>query len=89
VGVQDVRGSDPVGKCLIFYRKGNKNHELGTGFFVQRKIITAVKSVASVSDRMSYIILRGYWFHITVLNIHAPTVDKIDNVKYACGCVWV
>jgi hypothetical protein len=26
---------------------------------------------------MSYIILRGLWCH-TVLNVHAPTEDKID-----------
>jgi hypothetical protein len=30
---------------------------------------------------LSYIILRGHWFHITVLNVHAPTEDKIDDVK--------
>jgi exonuclease III len=30
---------------------------------------------------MSYIILKGRWFHITVLNVHAPTGDKIDDVK--------
>jgi hypothetical protein len=27
------------------------------------------------------LILRGCWFHIIVLNIHAPTEDKIDDVK--------
>jgi hypothetical protein len=30
---------------------------------------------------MSYIILRGCWFHIIVLNIHAATQDNIDDVK--------
>jgi hypothetical protein len=30
---------------------------------------------------MSYIILRGRWFHIIVLNAHAPTEDKTDDVK--------
>jgi hypothetical protein len=30
---------------------------------------------------LSYIILRGRWFHIVVLNVHAPTEDKIDDVK--------
>jgi hypothetical protein len=34
-----------------------------------------------VSDRVSYIILRGCWFHINVLNVHAPTEDKIGDVK--------
>jgi hypothetical protein len=38
----------------------NENHELSTGFFVH---ISAVKRIEFVSDRMSYIILRGRWCH--------------------------
>jgi endonuclease/exonuclease/phosphatase family metal-dependent hydrolase len=30
---------------------------------------------------MSYIILRGRWCHIIVLNVQAPTEDKTDDVK--------
>jgi hypothetical protein len=30
---------------------------------------------------MTYIILRGRWCHIIVLDVHAPTEDKIDYVK--------
>jgi hypothetical protein len=30
---------------------------------------------------MSYIILRGRWFHIIVLNVHAPTEDRNDDVN--------
>jgi hypothetical protein len=30
---------------------------------------------------MPYIILRGRWCHIIVLNVHAPTEDKTDDVK--------
>jgi hypothetical protein len=33
------------------------------------------------SDRMPYIILRCRWFHIIVLNVHAPNEDKTDDVK--------
>jgi hypothetical protein len=77
VGVQEVRwdGSvtTPAREYTFFYGKGNENHELGTGFFVHMR-------VEVVSDRMSYIIPRGHWFHI-VLNVHAPTEDKIDDVK--------
>jgi hypothetical protein len=48
---------------------------------VHKRIISAVKRVEFVSDRMSYIILRGRWCHIIVLNIHALTEDKTDYVK--------
>jgi hypothetical protein len=45
---------------------------------VHKRIISAVRRVEFVSDRMSYIILRGRWCHIIVLNVHAPTEDKTD-----------
>jgi hypothetical protein len=48
---------------------------------VHKRIISAVKRVEFVSDRMSYIILRGRWCHIIVLNSHVPTGDKTDDVK--------
>jgi hypothetical protein len=34
-----------------------------------------------VSDRMSYIILRSFWCNISVLNVHAPSKDKSDDVR--------
>jgi hypothetical protein len=48
---------------------------------VHKRIISAVKRVEFVSDRMSYITLRGCWCHVIVLNVHAPTEDKFDDMK--------
>jgi hypothetical protein len=45
------------------------------------RIISAVKRAECFSDRMSYIILRGHWCDIIVLNVHAPMEDKIDDMK--------
>jgi hypothetical protein len=86
VRVQEVRWvggvTEPAGKYTFFYGKRNENHELGTVFFfVYKRIISAVKSVEFVSVRMSYIILRGRWCHSIVLNVHASTEDKTDDVK--------
>jgi hypothetical protein len=43
--------------------------------------MSTVKRVEFISDRMSYIILRGRWCNIIVLNVHAQTEDKIDDIK--------
>jgi hypothetical protein len=87
VGVQEVRwegsGTGPAGEYTFFYGKVNGSHELGTGIFVHKRIISAVRRFEFVSDRMSYIILRSRWCHIIVLNAHAPTEYKTDDVEYS------
>jgi hypothetical protein len=54
---------------------------LGTGFFVHQKTSSAVDIVEFVSDRMSYIfvVLRGGWCSVIVLNVHTPNEEKGDS----------
>jgi hypothetical protein len=66
-------------------QKGNIHFSTERG----KRIISAVKRVEFVSDRMSYIILRGRWCHIIVQNVHIPTEDKkIDDVKDSYTRNW-
>jgi hypothetical protein len=57
VGVQEVRlgggGTEPAGEYTFLYGKGNENHKLGSGFFVHKRIISAVKRAEIVSDTKS------------------------------------
>jgi hypothetical protein len=85
VGVHEIRwekgGTVRAGDYTFLNDKGKENRQLGTGFFVHQRIISAIKRVEFASDRMSYIVLRGRWCNIIVLNVHAPTEERSYDSK--------
>ena len=85
MGVQEVKwdkgGTGNVRGLYFFYGKVNEYHQLGTGFFVHHRIVSAVMRVEFDSDRLSYTVLRGCWCNTIVLNRHAPSEQKIDNSR--------
>jgi hypothetical protein len=64
----------------IFSGKGNDTHELGTVFFFVRESYQQLRGLSLLVIGY-YIIRRGRWLHIIVLNGHAPTEDKTDDLK--------
>ena len=39
------------------------------------------QEIEIVSDRMSYIVLKGRWCNVIVLNVHSPSEEKSDESK--------
>jgi len=82
VVVQEVRGGKGVtvraGYYIYFMEKEKKimNWEED---FIQHTIVSAVMRVEFVSNRMSYIVLRGRWCNVIVVNVHAPSEEKSDD----------
>ena len=50
-------------------------------FFVHHRIVSAVKRVEFVRNKLSYIVLRGRCHNIIVVNVHAPSEEKSDESK--------
>jgi hypothetical protein len=82
MGAEEVRceegGTERAEDYIFFCGEENGYHQLGTGFVVHKKIVSAVRRVEFISDRMSYIILRGHWCNVIVLNGHVACEGKSD-----------
>jgi hypothetical protein len=65
----------------FFCGEDSKDHQLETGFLAHKRIISVVRRVEFIGDRMSYITLRGRWCNTIFLNVRAPCVDKSDEIK--------
>jgi len=68
VGVQEVRwdkgGMVRAGDYIFFLWKRKRKLSVGNRIFVRYGILSVVKTVGVVCDRMSYIVLRGRWCNI-------------------------
>jgi hypothetical protein len=64
---------------LLWQRAGKSSIE--NRIFCHQRVVSTIKRAEFVSDRMSYIVLRGRWCNIIVLNAHTPTEEKRDDSK--------
>ena len=83
VGVHGVRwnkgGILRAGNYILLKRK--RKSSVRNRIFLHHRILSAVKKVEFVSDRMTYIVVRGRWCNIIILNVHAPREEKSNDSK--------
>jgi hypothetical protein len=66
-------GTETSGDYIFCSGNEHENHEFGMEFFIQKRTMSS----EFISDRLSYIILRGGWCSVIVLNVHDPVEDKL------------
>ena len=72
------RGTIRFGDYIFSMERKGKS-STGTRTFCILQKISEVKRVEFVSDRNSYIVHRGRWCNIVVLNVFAPRWEKSDD----------
>jgi len=86
VALQEIRwkGKSQIKKDkynLYYSCKEDQTGYLGTGFIVKKEITKNVMGFEPINERICKIRLKGKYHNITLINIHAPTEEKDDNVK--------
>jgi endonuclease/exonuclease/phosphatase family metal-dependent hydrolase len=76
----------------VFLWTGEWGSSVRDRFFIHKRIVSTVRRLEFINDRMLYIILRGRWCNNIVLNVHAPCENKRDDVNDSfyeeLGCVF-
>jgi exonuclease III len=69
--------------CKLFYRCDNKDHTLGTGFLVSKRIKHLTIGFKPITPRICTLRIRGTLFNFSFVNVHAPT--KISDDLFLDG----
>ena len=73
-------------KDYKFYYSGKSGgpKAYGTGFLLTGRAMHAVIGFTPVDERLCTLRIKGKFFNITFINVHAPTEDKDDETKNIC-----
>jgi len=84
VALQETRwtgeGSLSAGSYTFHYG-GSEIHSSGVGFMINKRISSAVKNVKFINERLGFLVVQGRWYKIAIINVHAPTEDKDNEIK--------
>jgi len=65
---------------LFNWGSESKKHEFGCKFYV-KEFLKYVKDFKIVNERICYLSLKAKWLSCTLINVHAPTNEKTEEVK--------
>ena len=58
-----------------------KKHEFGCGFYVSGEFLKYVKDFKIINGRICCLRLKAKWFSYTLINVHAATNEKMEEIK--------
>lgn len=65
----------------LYYSCHASDHMFGTGFIVGPKMKSLVIDFKPINERLCTLRMRGKFYNISVINVHAPTEEKTSEVK--------
>lgn len=65
----------------VFFNSGSETQYFGTGFMVHKKVSTTIIEFKPISERICRLRLKGKYRKISIINVHAPTNEKKDEIK--------
>jgi len=59
----------------------SKKHEFGCWFYVSGEFLKYVKDFKIINERTCCLRLKAKWFSCTLINVHAPANEKMEEIK--------
>jgi len=66
---------------LFNSRSESKKQEFGCRFNVRGEFLKYLKDFKTINERICYLRLKAKWFSCTLINVHTPTNEKLEEVK--------
>lgn len=84
--IQETRwpgeGTFIMGKMMLLYGGNTSSkHEFGTGFLVKNNLWNSIIDFETINERISKLRIKSKWANLSLINVHAPTEDKEDEIK--------
>lgn len=76
-GIHNVK----QGGYSLYYSGHDSKAEFGTGFLIRTELANNVMDFKAIDKRLSLVRLRGRFYNISILSVHAPTENKTNDEK--------